>query len=393
MIAAAKELQQVPIAEIQPHPDNPRRVLGDLTGLAASMASVGILQPLIVHENGDGVTALLGHRRLAAAALIGLGEVPAFVWTGLSEEEQLEVLLIENLQRDDLKPCEEARAFEGLLRGGKSQRVVAERVGCDQSHVSRRLELLKLSEEDQERVDAGKLTVGKALKSLKPPKEKTPKVVVAEALKPDPIDALEPIGYKVIEISPTGEYVDEIDTIFATPDEAHEMAAFPNELPLVACALVLLPRQISPPNANEGERPADPVVALPPERTGPLVTISAAMGQYNQHIVRCEQHGRLGGFQEVDAANTAAERHADLMHPGEEGVIGQPPSEVVDAEPDDARKAALVEFATTWAQTAADETTVRESAEHEFGELSPDANRAVNLWISAREKLTQKAAS
>lgn len=327
---AAKELQYVRIDEIHPHPANPRRNLGDLTGLAASIGTVGILQPLVVHEADEGVIALLGHRRRAAASLAGLEEVPAFVWTGLTEDEQLEVLLIENLQRDDLKPCEEAHAFDSLVKSGKSQRIVAERVGCDQSHVSRRLELLKLSEEDQERVDAGKLTVGKALKSLKPQKPKPPKgepIEVPESLKPDPIDALEPIGYKVIEISPTGEYVDEVDTIFDTADQAREMASVPGEMTLVACALVLLPpvETISPPIANEGDSPeepsagsdgdgpADPVAALPPERTGPLVTISKEGAKY---LRDCSECGRLSGFNTTEAdAVSRGQDHIEQEHP------------------------------------------------------------------------------
>lgn len=412
---AAAQLQLVRVDSITPHPDNPRRDLGDLDGLAKSIKAVGILQALVLHDNEDGtITCLLGHRRRAASGVAGLEFVPASVWLGLDADEQLEIMLTENLQREDLKPMEEARAFEGLLRGGKSQRVVAERVGCDQSHVSRRLELLKLSEEDQERVDAGKLTVGKALKSLKPPKEKPAKpepIEVPESLRPDPIEALEPIGYGLVCYD--GDGIPGVGFMVGSADAAIAAAHTEEWVGSVPVALVPLPpvETISPPIANEGDSPeepsagsdgdgpADPVAALPPERTGPLVTISKAMGEYDQHLVQCVDHGRIGGFENLDAAYREAEGHALTEHPGENGIISESvaPVELVeeiagDSEPSDERKAALVAFATTWATVnAADETTVRESAEHEFGELSPDANRAVNLWIKAREQMTSKA--
>ena len=108
-------LQNIPLNLIDPHPHNPRRQLGDLTELADSIRAQGVRQNLLVVPSdlqGDGTwaryTAVIGHRRLAAAKLAGLTEVPAVVDEGLSPADQLELMLVENVQRSDLSPEEEA---------------------------------------------------------------------------------------------------------------------------------------------------------------------------------------------------------------------------------------------------------------------------------------------
>lgn len=376
-MTAAPGLQLVRVDQITPHPENPRRSLGDLEGLAASIKAVGVLQALVLHDNEDGtVTCLLGHRRHGASALAGLEFVPAQVWTGLSQAEQLEIMLTENLQRQDLTPMEEARAFEGLLRSTKSQRVLADRLGCNQSHISRRIELLKLSPEDQERVDAGKLTVSKALKSLKPQPEKAPEpapVAVPAALRPDPIDVMEPIGYKVIEIDGEGEYRDNWSAdILASAEAARTdvaTAEFHGEpIVLVPVALVPLPAITSETSAtDESGEPS------PSDEVG-----SVAGGEEEGLAVPASERSDAGPLA------TAIDEGLAAGIAGADGAVAEavaPPEELTED-----RKRALVHFAKTWGEIkAADEETVRESAEHEFFDSPGDAERAVKLWQTARE--------
>jgi ParB family chromosome partitioning protein len=168
----------LPLAEVAPHPANPRGAeLGDLAELTASVAEVGILQPLVVasvaaHLTGDwpavaagaAYVILAGHRRRAAAEAAGLTEVPAIVRDDLAGADALVVMLAENdpAKRRALEPLAEARAFAALAERGWSQRQIAQRVGCGQAHVSKRTALLKLPEPAIEALAAGKLTAADA---------------------------------------------------------------------------------------------------------------------------------------------------------------------------------------------------------------------------------------
>jgi ParB/RepB/Spo0J family partition protein len=147
-------LQYIALDDIYPAVDNPRSNLGDLTGLAASIAAVGILEPILVQvrlaggfarDRGDsgGYSIVAGHRRHAAAKLAGLDLIPCLVRT-FTEQARIEAMVIENLQRQDLSPFDEARGLTQLVGVGLSQRDIAERVGCSQSHVSKRLSLTVL---------------------------------------------------------------------------------------------------------------------------------------------------------------------------------------------------------------------------------------------------------
>lgn len=129
---------------IEPHPDNPRKDLGDLTELADSIRQNGILQNLTVvpQENGR-YRALIGHRRLAAAKLAGLTEVPCVI-VEMSQKEQLGVMFAENVQRADLTPYEQAECLQMMIDLGETAAAVAQRTGLSEATVSRRLRLLKL---------------------------------------------------------------------------------------------------------------------------------------------------------------------------------------------------------------------------------------------------------
>jgi ParB family transcriptional regulator, chromosome partitioning protein len=153
-LTAVAELRDLPIGAIAPSPDNPRSDLGDLEGLAASIKSEGIVEPLIVTwEGDDGYVVVAGHRRLEASKKAGLDVVPCIV-RDLDPAGRAVARTVENLQREDLAPVDEARALAQLVELGLSQRQIAERVGCSQAHVSKRLALLKLPVAAQHAVGA-----------------------------------------------------------------------------------------------------------------------------------------------------------------------------------------------------------------------------------------------
>lgn len=131
---------------IDPHPDNPRKDLGDLTELTASIKENGILQNLTVVPMEDGrYRALIGHRRLAAAQLAGLAEVPCVI-VEMEYREQLQTMLQENMQRTDLTVYEQARGFQMMLNLGDTVESLAEKSGFSQSTIRRRVKLLELDE-------------------------------------------------------------------------------------------------------------------------------------------------------------------------------------------------------------------------------------------------------
>jgi len=151
---------------IHPNPRQPRRRFEEeaLEELAASIREHGILQPLLVSEDGEGGYLLLaGERRWRAARLAGLEKVPAVIREKVDNRRELEMALVENLQRRDLTPMEEARAFEELRRQeGLSQAEIAKRVGFSRSAIANSLRLLRLPQELQEMVEDGRLSAGHA---------------------------------------------------------------------------------------------------------------------------------------------------------------------------------------------------------------------------------------
>lgn len=157
------ELVSIGLDDLHPADDNPRHDLGDLTELAASIASIGVLQPLVVVERavGGGYTIVAGHRRHAAARTAGVEQVPCVVRV-MNLPERQTAMLVENLHRRDLDPLDEATGFQHLADLGHSQRAIAELVGCNQSHVSRRLALTKLPERGVEWLRAGTIQVRQA---------------------------------------------------------------------------------------------------------------------------------------------------------------------------------------------------------------------------------------
>lgn len=140
-------IQQISVNLIDPHPQNPRKDLGDLTELTASIAKNGIFQNLTVIPAGDRYTVIIGHRRLAAAKLAGLETVPCIV-TEMNEKEQLSTMLLENMQRNDLTIAEEAFGFQLMFDIGIGVEEIAEQTGFSQATVKKRLKIATLPEKN-----------------------------------------------------------------------------------------------------------------------------------------------------------------------------------------------------------------------------------------------------
>lgn len=156
---------EVPVDGIKPNPDQPRSRFEDeaLDELAASIEEVGVLQPIVVSRDEDGALYLIaGERRWRAARRAGLTTIPAVV-RGTTGETTLVEALVENLQRQDLTPLEEAHAYRQLLENtGMNQDQVAERVGKSRPAVSNTLRLLQLPGAVQRMIDNGALSAGAA---------------------------------------------------------------------------------------------------------------------------------------------------------------------------------------------------------------------------------------
>jgi ParB family chromosome partitioning protein len=163
----ARTAESYPIEKIRPNPNQPRRDFDDneLQDLAASIREKGVIQPLILRphpvEPGE-YEIVAGERRWRAAQLAGLHALPALV-RELDDTEVLELAIIENVQRADLNPLEEAQGYRQLMdRFGHTQERLAEGLGKSRSHIANLLRLLTLPEPVLELVRAGKLTAGHA---------------------------------------------------------------------------------------------------------------------------------------------------------------------------------------------------------------------------------------
>jgi ParB family chromosome partitioning protein len=163
-VIAEGGLRQVPIDQISTNPDQPRTHFDDqsLEELAASMKEVGVLQPIVVTGGKDGYVLIAGERRWRAAKRAGLAEIPAVIREATGNSTLVEAL-VENVQRQDLTPLEEAHAYQQLLENyGMTQEQVATRVGKSRPTISNTLRLLQLPMEVQELVDSGDLSAGHA---------------------------------------------------------------------------------------------------------------------------------------------------------------------------------------------------------------------------------------
>jgi len=137
----------IPIDQIDPNPNQPRQVMGDLSELISSISEKGILEPLVVRQHGERFQIIAGERRYQAAVQVGLTEVPAVI-REVDDTEVIELALIENLQRKDLTPFEEAEALHGLAeRCGYTHEDLARRLGKSRTAVTESLALNAMPEE------------------------------------------------------------------------------------------------------------------------------------------------------------------------------------------------------------------------------------------------------
>jgi ParB family chromosome partitioning protein len=185
---AGKQTQTILISKIQPGSEQPRRIFNDieLKSLANSIRERGVLQPLLLRKIPGGqerFEIIAGERRWRAAQLAQLHEVPALV-RDFNDQEALEIGLIENIQRSDLGPLEEANAFQRLIdEYGHTQELVAEAVGKSRSYIANSLRLLMLPPRTREHLESGRLTVGHARALLMSPEvEKLSDYVVSGSL-------------------------------------------------------------------------------------------------------------------------------------------------------------------------------------------------------------------
>jgi ParB family transcriptional regulator, chromosome partitioning protein len=160
MTAPARDLgydARWPLSHLRPNQKNPRapvtRESPGIAELTDSIREQGILQPLLITPAG---VVVAGHRRLVAAKLAGLTEAPV-IMRDLSDDDQVELMLIENLQREDLSFLEEARAYKRLLDKGRTQAEVARKTGISTARIAARLQLLELDSYVQEMFDRGEL--------------------------------------------------------------------------------------------------------------------------------------------------------------------------------------------------------------------------------------------
>lgn len=164
---------KVSLSQVKPNPRQPRKNFDGLEGLAASIRERGLLEPLMVRPKGKAYEIIHGERRWRACKLAGVTEVEVIVREA-SDEEAFELALVENLQRQDLNPIEEAQAFAGLIEAaGWTQERVASLIGRTQQYVASRMVLLRLPAPVQEKITTRVVTAshGEVLAGLKDPKE------------------------------------------------------------------------------------------------------------------------------------------------------------------------------------------------------------------------------
>lgn len=194
-----KEDTKVPIDKINPNPNQPRTHFNEtlLKELADSIRENGVLQPLLVRKKGKGYEVIAGERRYQASKIAGLEELPVIV-KEVDDQKMLELALIENLQRSDLNPIEEAKGYRQLIKAsGMTQEALSKAVSKSRSSITNSLRLLDLPEPVQQYLFDGRLTAGHARAILAVPYEeqriKLADKVVAEGLSVRATENLAPL--------------------------------------------------------------------------------------------------------------------------------------------------------------------------------------------------------
>jgi ParB family chromosome partitioning protein len=234
-------VRMIPLREIAPSPYQPRRKMQEaaLEELAASIRVSGVLQPIVVrpiNSPGAGLNyqIIAGERRLVASKRAGKESIPALVRT-VSDEQAMEMALIENLQREDLNPIEEAHAFERLMREcGLTQEQVAQKTGKDRASIANHLRLLRLPPEIQEGVAVGAISMGHA------------KALAA-------LDSRSEIQYLAMEIAENGMSVRKTEELVRQRLEGNVPVEPPHR--------IMAPREVDP-NVREVERELERILGV-----------------------------------------------------------------------------------------------------------------------------------
>ena len=190
---------EIPIEKIIPNPDQPRTHFNEsqLEEISESIKANGVLQPLLVRKKGDHYEIIAGERRYQASKIAGLEKLPVIV-KEVDDRKMLELALIENLQRSDLNPIEEAKGYQSLIKAsGMTQEALSKAVSKSRSTITNSLRLLDLPEQVQQYLFDGKLTAGHARAILAVPFEearvKLAEKVVAEGLSVRATENLAPL--------------------------------------------------------------------------------------------------------------------------------------------------------------------------------------------------------
>ncbi|CCY89407.1 parB-like partition protein [Mycoplasma sp. CAG:956] len=162
--AKPNEIVEIKISEIRPNPYQPRKIFDEeaLNELASSIKEHGIVQPIIVKKSIKGYELVAGERRTKAAKIAGLETVPAIV-KDFDDEQMMEIALIENIQRENLNPIEEAMAYDSILKSSNiTQDELAKKFGKSRSYITNSLGLLRLPDDTKKYVEDNKLSMSHA---------------------------------------------------------------------------------------------------------------------------------------------------------------------------------------------------------------------------------------
>ena len=153
-----QQFVMLPIEKLQPHPDNPRKELGDLTELADSIRAKGVFQNLTVVPFEDHYRIIIGHRRRAASELAGLTHLPCVI-VDMTPKEQVETMLLENMQREDLTPYEQAQGFQMMIDMGDTVDEIVQKTGFSKKTVKRRLKMAELDQDTLKEVSSRQISL------------------------------------------------------------------------------------------------------------------------------------------------------------------------------------------------------------------------------------------
>ena len=162
--SSPKDVVEIPLDEIRSNPYQPRKVFDSnaLNELAESIKEHGVVQPIIVKKSIKGYELVAGERRTKASKIAGLTTIPAII-RDFNDEEMMEIALIENIQRENLNPIEEAMAYDNIIKAtGMTQDTIAKKFGKSRSYITNMIGLLKLPDETKKLVEDGKISASHA---------------------------------------------------------------------------------------------------------------------------------------------------------------------------------------------------------------------------------------